>query len=517
MLNTNSLIVASNLSCDVHPENTASKFINIFPTPIISNAKVCLQSICFDNNFSNVPKAVIDSPPHFLISDVGDNKITLENNLYTPRTLLHFLEGKTTSTKVNYKIKNDRLLIYLKKNCTMMISENVCNWLTINTMANRKTGGYVEFKADNLPILLTCQQPNFEGDKPPQFIKIRVNELTSSLDGVGYHRDLSIIPYKTAGPTFFQEIARGEYFNTETELPGLTITLLDENNNQLNLLRGQPSILKLKFAQMNTPSFLLRLSSSDSSNLFNDNTQSSFRIQLPHSIDLEKEKWEAALSSIYYPAQIDISKFLTPKDFWIELLYVKNGVDIKKKIDLSGENVSTLGQLQIVLNKKIAETVGEQILIIAFGGTTGCLSYASTKTLTMRMSPLFAKVIGDFNLKTSDTHMDISLTNAERGQFVGSANLKKCLPNTIILVADMIKCTIFGDRYVNLLKLIPVLGESNGEYMSYEPSNLDFIDVIPQHLSSFSFALLDLSSDQHIPFIDNSCKTMINILFRKKK
>ena len=62
------VVMASNASTDLHPQNALTRFHNELPQQThVEGYKIALQSLHVDTNFGNVPNSVLGTKPHFIL------------------------------------------------------------------------------------------------------------------------------------------------------------------------------------------------------------------------------------------------------------------------------------------------------------------------------------------------------------------------------------------------------------------------------------------------------------------
>jgi hypothetical protein len=94
-------------------------------------------------------------------------------------------------------------------------------------------------------------------------------------------------------------------------------------------------------------------------------------------------------------------------------------------------------------------------------------------------------------------------------------NLKPLQPLSIIIYSDLVKPTIFGDAYVNILKLVPLPPQSESTEMTiYESHHLDYIPVKMMRLNTIHFKICTHSGDT-IHFQDQSLPSIINLVLKR--
>ena len=132
---------------------------------------------------------------------------------------------------------------------------------------------------------------------------------------------LSVIPldHSKSELTFIPRIK--QYFRANSDFfSNFVIHFVDESERPINFAVGPPTIVKVRFKEMdtNTSTFHIQISNLDSNNIYVENHYSSFVSKLPKSIQL-KDKWHVALSRIYLPPKIlNITRHMNIIEFVIE-------------------------------------------------------------------------------------------------------------------------------------------------------------------------------------------------------
>lgn len=156
--------------------------------------------------------------------------------------------------------------------------------------------------------------------QPPQLVKIWMSEVDPTHDSNRREQNLIITPYRaTADVRFYFEVKQKQYLKIKSSnLRQIQIKLTDEDDEQLNMYGGQATLVKLRFTKMPQLGNILRVKSDDCMQFFPDNTLSNFRVQVSTLMNLSRENWEVALSSIFFPAIINHVAGLIPSSI---LLY----------------------------------------------------------------------------------------------------------------------------------------------------------------------------------------------------
>jgi hypothetical protein len=539
------IILKSNASSDIFCDNNASDFTNVFPRNIKLNDskwKIALQSISLGTNFTNVPANILSLEiPHLLIwtgSSYQDGKppawnLKIENQFYTMSSLAEYLTRKSplffvkeadgTIPWIKYHIgKNDANFLFIDKEfCTIGIHPNLCEWIGIKRPQTEVTtfdyslgeifSPYKDFIIFHKEKSISSSKKELGTANIPKLIKVELPDLKTHLNGQSYHSHLSLIPYqhKPHDPIFYKVVKRKEYFNLKnSNLSSLSVRLTDENNKVLEIFSEQPTLLHIIAKKMPLTSFILRLNSSDSDDIFQDNSCSNFRIQLEKPIDLSKAHWEVALTSIIFPSQIDMKDMLTKENFWIEFISC-NSWDVNRRVYFDKENIRDLKTLKEAINRKAKEVLaiyGDPIFVFDYSFDKKSV-IRCFKPITFTMSNLLNYVIGRDNLK------DNAVIVEQPKSIISSreVNLERCKPNTIFLHSDFISPTIVGDKYEKIIKMIP-MNNAN----SFECQHLDFLNVTTNNLSVIQFRMTD-ERGNNIAFDKNVYNDVIlNLVFQKK-
>lgn len=129
-----------------------------------------------------------------------------------------------------------------------------------------------------------------------------------------------------------------------TSLKELNFELTDENNNQLQLKTGTPTIINISIEEMNKEHFSITSSHSLSKSQFLTNSPANFHVALPSEITLSEE-WEVALHSVIIPKGIYITQELT-----MELLK-KDGTIEKTLSWFWDKDIPTVNTMESALKK----------------------------------------------------------------------------------------------------------------------------------------------------------------------
>jgi len=541
------IILTSQSSSELFSENNPNRFTTVFPRRIKlidSKWKIALQSLCIGTNFSNVPKDILTSGvPNILIwlrddyeeSKPPSYKISIENKFFSLEHLAKHLQEKTNKLEeghiipsVSYELRRDRedkQYLDIRRNfCTIGIEKHFCEWIgideplveisaAVNSQANifsiyRKD--YFIFSEDM--AIISSSKRNLGEAIEPKMIKIEISDLSKTLTGCGYSQYLSIIPYENKlQETFHHVVKRKEYFGLKSsELESLSIRLVDENNSTISILGEDQSFLHLIVKKMRHPSFMMRLSSSDCKNLFPENTRSNFRLQLAEELDFTRGQWEVALTSMKFNSTIDFDDVITKDNFWIEFVTI-NGWDVNTRISFDTETITDLKSFRDIINRKIEDVLPKQ-----FGEKVFTLDYTFDKKASLninrpmrfKLSNLFSYVIGMDSRKNEE----IVINNPGKIYSTREVNLGRGKPNVIFLHCDFISPTIVGDKYMKVLKMLPLHNSK-----SFECEHLDFMNITANNLSTIQIQLTDEKGKNIVFSKNNNDDVLINLVFQQKR
>lgn len=456
------------------------------------------------NDFRSQPRFVLNIP-----HDVDDLK-----------HVGYILQEQVPHEICRFDVRNRNIIINLNENYLIGIRSTLAHFLNLEKGSHAriyelyKTGDRKKFYiyvGDN--YLKSSKQ--VKSLEPPKKINAILEQMKWSISGGSYHKILATIPFdwNPKNPSFYHEVERREYYDLLNIPRRLTIRLLDEKNRPLNLLSGQSTFLKLKFAKMSdTSMFSMRVTSHDSIKMYNANTASDFRLNLVHPIELSYGQWEVALSSIHYPSDFDILDFVED-DIWFHIYsrerdlgvisFSKNDVEMRqivqsrdKLVNFINENMKKMGgTVKIHLKRMYMMAGDDHEIVVAF-------------------SRGLAKIVGSVEAwSTTDSKIVYNL-HPKRGHMFPRLvlDVAQMLPHSFLLYSDIIRPINVGASYDRVLKLIP---KPSNKLTYYECKHLDFIPITENRLSHMHFELR-LHDGRNVPFNNLSEIVIINLLFRRK-
>lgn len=564
------VVLNSRDSSNIYTNNTPTNFTNILPANIRleDGWNVSLQSICVESKFKDkVPKSVKNADIHVIyrnsITRAPIASFSLPTNLVYDRATLYnefltqFAKTFAGVGKGNLDMvrKGMGMLIAVKNN-ELLILRGLCEWLDIDVDGRHQViprgtdNVYYVIPGENRGGILlgVTINPNVHLPFPiiaPTLLKVQLEEMRPSLSHAKTRKDLTIIPFQSEQKSFFyHEAKQKEYFPLLSDrIEKLSLRLIDEDNEELDLLTLQPAVIKLKFKKMNGLTFVVRVTSQDSVDLHTENNSNHFRIQLPHPIVLSGGSWQVALLSAIYPKNISISDQLSRQDLWMIITPLPIIVNRDFRIRLNGREIQDIQSLRTHLQRLLLAEVDipeNSLQFIVNENNDRQIGYHSKAQYRIQFSPHLAHLFGinqSFlrgpvdgpRLATIETR---PMKDNVHPNWFGILDFGKCLPSGLWLYADFIEPVIVGSKFSKLLKFIPVIPpltkpidilqhEDESTYQSYESAHLDYIDVSSvelQSLQSMEFKLRDHDGNPVLfDVYDNfNNTTYVNLIFRKK-
>ena len=413
------------------------------------------------------------------------HKTTLQNLGFKPQKLQTHCEY-VSSKKLNFK---DECFF------RFTTSENIPNALNTNST----------FINDQIKVDFT--------QKIPQLIKIKCDNIESSINNTIHDRILGMFSPEKNVDYCIKQFKTKEYFPLSTTLlSSIKINFVDESNNNLHLLPGPASFVKLHLRKMIEQTKIVRISSESTQN-FTTNTNSSFTVLLPSALTFYG-KWKSALSSISFrpdfatlPRKCSLSvsykKSLQKAD---ETLTFEAGTysleDLVKKINDHFTNNATYKTVYLNLNVR----TGRYTLL--------CGPHIGSE---IKIDKDILLILGyDFQelSLTSKPYVKFNdLSYRKSIEFTELPNEKALHPLYIIVYADFVESSIVGSGYSRVLKIIPVSEEKNRKLIEFE--HLEFFNVENTNMTTIKVELR--SHDGELIKFNNDEKLFMNILFQKFK
>ena len=260
--------------------------------------------------------------------------------------------------------------------------------------------------------------------------------------------------------------------------------------------------------------FYVVLPSNSSMDVFPDNKVSSFRVNLPHSLNLDPDKWEVALKEIQF--SYSWYNIRRGKNIIIKKVIhstMELGVQTRiKKIEIPSGYYTNIDKILDVIREHEADAVKEEKVTVEIDSTS---KKTFVKIPNYKVELDFngsdvAKVLG-FQPNTVVNRL-MSLQSSRGFESELAANIKHATHDSVYLYTDVIKERVVGDFMVPLLRIIPIQNRF-GELISMEYSQPHFIDLNRGNINSIEIHIKDDLGD-FISF--ESGKSIVTLIFRRK-
>ena len=334
---------------------------------------------------------------------------------------------------------------------------------------------------------LTSDVIKLKPNKLPNLIKVSCDIIEPQVLNSEYSKDLLIVaPEWNLNETYF-------YYQMEktcfmpllcNDLSEINIKLLDENNEQLQLLRGHATFLKLKFRRNPTmkESFFVRLTS-EKSQIFPNNKTSKFTVQLP-STKVLNSSWKVALHSINAPNRF--STFLKEdKSQLLTLVYKQLNGTKQEKLTFSPTKAYTPTQIAMEIDIFFKTHNLGSAYIDQYDRLEFKLNHTD---FTFLVGLSLNEVLGfESGTPVSKSYTALRTINStDTITFTRPINVNYFKPNYYLIYTNIIKPTILGDKYVPLLELVPITHNDqtyvihefkHPRYHEIEQTSVDLINV----------------------------------------
>ena len=437
--------------------------------------KLSLQNGLLDFSRSSIQENPLSAFYHVLIHPTMMETFDIQSTLV--------IEHDPSQTKQN--ISSDQIKAEWKKK-------------VIKKVVTYKGHLYYLFKVGNISDIVRATKSPIGKIILPNVVKVVSNNISPQIFNNSYSNDMVVFcpDFKTHDDYYFHEFESKQYVPLlNSSLTDIEVKLCDENNNQLQLLSGVPSILKLNIRRMSEKSnFHVRLTSAVSKE-FQDNKSYHFRVKLPTVLSLSKS-WNVALTSISYPNTF--KTFLPDKNSRGILLVQENPK--KRGIKIISDEVHTI----VTLVQELVEFFSSNDFGEVKLDSNNRLKLIFKKECIVAMSNHLLRVLGcDYPLNLNDNATKIIVNSRnpilrlgknEDGtenyilQFNLPINLDALQPNYMIAYTNFIESSIIGGIYSKILRVIPVSNQEKG-YIISDFKHKEFIALQNTEISEIEIVL----------------------------
>ena len=370
----------------------------------------------------------------------------------------------------------------------------------LGKLVNYKGHMYFAYRIGMFDEFLTANNRDIAQRSFPKVVKIVAESIQPQIFNNSFSHDLVVFcpDFNKKEEYYFQEFETKQYVPLlNSSISEFQIKLCDEDNNQLQLLPGVSTIVKLNISKMskNKRSFNVRLTSIKNKD-FRDNTNYNFRVKLPNVLSLDKD-WRVALTAISHP---NVFKTFLPHKNNRGLLVrqVEGNTIMKQAPKIYSDDVYTMESIVYELKEFFTKH--------NFGSVTlspdNKLSIKFKKSGSFIVSNNVLRVFGyneKINLQDNATEIFIDRNNntlivtGELGfeeyelKFGAPINIDCLKPNYIIAYTNFVESSIIGGVYSKILRVIPLTSKEKGfvltdfkhnEYLELQNTEISEIEIM---------------------------------------
>lgn len=346
----------------------------------------------------------------------------------------------------------------------------------------------------------------------PKTIKVVCDNIEAQIYNSEYSKNMLVYTpdFKKLKKYTTQEIESVDYMPlSNTLITEMRFKLLDENNEQIHLLPGAASWIKISLKSMppNKKSFNAVLTSEISS-YYTQNTQSSFRVKLPSPVNLGPS-WKVCVSSFSHPSTF--ATFLSPEnEREKEVFQLERAVAF---YDEDGSETSFTLKTEYTYNSssEIVNEIDNFLSSNNFG--TAIIENEHTKISLTKTGKLvfgasIARILG-YRGELSKMDNDISVLSVDSPttdfyRFDSKINIEYFYPKYIMVYASIIQPVLVAGEYRKLLRISPVERQEVAYVTNYfrhkEFTKLEntFIDTVEIILASHDGRKICFGSSQDV-------------------
>ena len=549
-MTSESIYVISNSNMRMFPDNSRTAFSNKFPKELsVSNEGdnalwVIVENVIFENTMIRYRKK--DAVPDIMLTDIPrrknilfkmperwfDNNRSLENFLSSEfnrisMQLNGFQDTSQFKTFLGINLKNNYFYLTFTTNVDVCIHSKFYEFLGFKNSGSIL--GEILYQGNKYYMLGGNTENDtskcVKADNPfdiniftPHLVQLKCDNIIPNISGGGYNNviDSFCVDYSKRVTDFNPRNIKAFKINSKN-LSGISISLTDEENTPLGFVIGVPTIVKLKIVEMNQQlnNFYVKVSSTDSKEIFVKNSASSFTTRLPKEISLGKN-WMVGLSSIFLPKNIHniyspinelvIEEYLDSEsaslnrstdvtlepgyyrsplallDMINRCLSTKTGITIH--LDTNGVFYLTaydinLSKRRIKFNKKLLGVLGvvEELLV------------RDTSDIIF-LTFCYSETLNGHNILTCKDFENInSLTKKTKYCFTSEPNIHFSISPWIFIYSNIVKTSIVGYSKLPLLKIIPISIQNNdrGTFINFD--NIEFFSLAIENFQIIHFEL----------------------------
>ena len=336
------------------------------------------------------------------------------------------------------------------------------------------------FKSHIFGLRSNISDPSIRNNSYDNIISLFIGNETNDVEHVGFKN-----------PPFF---------NTRKELLSRAkFQIIDVDTNlPPNFSTGSPTyiqaVIRKSVARMKKPfNIFLDSSCSKSKALYPKNNSMEFTIELPERLSFNRN-WQVTLKSLFIS-----NKILYLNDCYVRYFYYNwskhEGFNLKELI-MSSKPHSTiesfLKQFNIVLDIYKIKIRGEIVdgkVVLTYYEDWVEWQYSNT----LFLSPHVAHILGFQKYDGSDKEYKVKFNKTAKQSAFYEPDLFFMYPKNLIIGCDVVDDTIFGGEQVKLLRLVTNNVRSDGDILSFDFLQNEYVNLNVKEFKSIKIAILDPS------------------------
>ena len=391
----------------------------------------------------------------------------------------------------------------------------------------------------------------------PKLIFVKVDQISSTVNLGQFEKVIAMIPiskdnlvkkYSFLKYENLQCSLHNIQLSQHLELQKLKITLENEKGQQLHLKPGQATYVQFLIQKTMTENNILRISS-ETTDLFPNNTASEFQINLSHLLNMNYHDYEMGFHSIFIPKIVTLSDDVKTQ-FYMTLNYLNK--DYKITLNNIDKHCDTLDNVLKYIKKESKKQTPIEFTFIPNALESQYIEISLNRhkrekisgkdKIKIETSPLLWYTLTNISkLENVLVYHNIKLTSYSYDDFLSveedvlfDFNFKDRLtPHTCAIYCDAITPHITGELYGQILQCIPIdviltMKQSNNTKQIAENKELDSQDDYyfykPQEISYYSLCqllnmhfILKTLDGNSIKFHNSTLKTYINVMLKRKQ
>lgn len=343
----------------------------------------------------------------------------------------------------------------------------------------------------------------------PNIIKIQCEQIKSQIFDSKNSKD--IIVFHPTIPDidtyFFHEVERKQFLPLEnTILDKLNFRLTDEDDQPLKLNEGIATIVKIRLRKMDyyKKSFTVKLTSRKTS-LHKTNTSSKFTVTLPQTLFCD-QRWKVSVTNINLP---NVFSTLPPNNFISFNFKLHSNVQEKIELILDTNYYNTKEELLDYINTYFEKERNE--ISIKFTEILQPGSYEKTLSIKifkesgiLRISKDLAILLG-YGAEDWITRHNVSFKryvfndyteDKDYHEFLmtNPININYFQPSYAMLYSDIVKPTIIGGNFTNILKIFPIF-QNDKNYIIHQFKDPEHYDLLNNEIKTITLMLKNHSGE----------------------